>query len=177
MEPKLPKLLQIGIIVRSVDKAIENYEKMLGIGPWEIRDVSGEEPPFDDLVVNGKPCRKKLCKLAFCRVYGMEFELIEPICESPYSKWLEEHGPGIQHIAVVTEDSYDTILDTYQKEKGEGPWIRATGIGGMMDYSYLDFREEMGLIMECYRHLEPGKVGIPFDYKGVPAEEGQPELF
>ena len=95
-----------------------------------------------------------------------DITLIEPIAESPYSRWLVEHGPGLHHIAVDTEDDYDGILQSYQEEKGEKPWIRATGMNGLMDYSYLDFRKEMGLIMECYRNIEPGRTGIDPDYKG-----------
>ena len=166
MKTKIRKLLQIGIIVESVDEAVRNYEMILGTGPWEIKTVSGEDEPFRDLQIDGVSRPEKICKLAICKVFGMEIELIEPIAESPYSRWLVEHGPGLHHIAVDTEDDYDGILQSYQKEKGEKPWIRATGMNGLMDYSYLDFRKEMGLIMECYRNIEPGRTGIDPDYKG-----------
>lgn len=168
MKAHINKFLQIGIIVRSVDEAVKNYEDILGIGPWDISSVSGAEPPFTDLEIDGVPRSENICKLAICRMFGMEIELIEPIAESPYSEWLEEHGPGLHHIAVDTDESYDDLLDGYKKDIKPQPWIRATGMGGLMDYSYLDFREELGLIMECYRNFPPGKRGIDPDYDGTP---------
>lgn len=164
---EIQKLLQIGIIVRSVDKAVEYYHSVLGIdGPWDISEVSGEVPPFDDLVIDGVPRKEKICKLAICKAFGMEIELIEPIADSPYSRWLEEHGPGLHHIAITSKDSYEKILE----DNKDRIWIRATGIGGLMDYTYVDYREEMGLIMECYKNLAPGKTGWDKDNPGDPVE-------
>ena len=168
MKANINKFLQIGIIVRSVDDAVRHYEEDFGIGPWDISSVSGAEEPFTDLKVDGVPRQELICRLAICRRFGMEFELIEPVAESPYSKWLDEHGPGIHHIAVDTDESYDELLESYSGDGDRRPWIRATGIGGLMDYSYLDLREETGLIVECYRNLQPGKRGIDPDYDGTP---------
>ena len=168
MKATINKFLQVGIIVRSVDDAVRHYEEDFGIGPWDLSAVSGAEPPFTDLVVDGEPRQELICKLAICRRFGMEFELIEPVAESPYSRWLKEHGPGIHHIAVDTDETYDELLESYSGDECRKPWIRATGIGGLMDYSYLDLREEMGLIMECYRNFPPGKKGIDPDYDGTP---------
>jgi methylmalonyl-CoA/ethylmalonyl-CoA epimerase len=168
MKANINKFMQVGIIVRSVDDAVSHYEEDFGIGPWEISTVSGAEPPFTDLTVDGVPRNELICKLAICKRFGIEFELIEPVADSPYSRWLEEHGPGIHHIAVDTDESYDEILESYSGESGRKPWIRATGIGGLMDYSYLDLRDETGLIIECYRNIQPGKTGIEPDYEGTP---------
>ena len=170
MRANINRLLQIGIIVRSVDDAVKHYEEDFGIGPWEISTVSGETEPFTDLEVDGVPRREAICKLAICRRFGIEFELIEPIADSPYKASLDKHGPGIHHIAVDTDESYDEILESYSGEDNKKPWIRATGLGGLMDYAYLDLREEMGLIMECYRNMQPGKAGIEPDYEGVPVD-------
>lgn len=41
METEFKQLLQIGIIVRSVDKAVRYYEEMLGMGPWEVSYMRG----------------------------------------------------------------------------------------------------------------------------------------
>ena len=169
MKASINKFLQIGIIVRSVEDAVRHYEEYFDIGPWELSSVSGAEEPFTDLEIDGVPRNELICRLAICKRFGMEFELIEPVADSPYSRWLEEHGPGIHHIAIDTDESYDDILASYSNGGEREPWIRATGIGGLMDYSYLDLREETGLIMECYRNLQPGKSGIDPDYEGTPA--------
>ncbi len=166
MKPAFSKFLQIGIIVRNVDEAVKYYEETLGMGPWEVSFMSGENPPATDLTINGEARHDVISKMAFMHAYGFEFELIEPVGDSPYKKHLEEFGPGIHHIAVVTADQYDDVLKNYKEKTGRDPWIRGVGIGGMMDFSYLDYREEMGLIVETYRHLAPGKIGIDYNYPG-----------
>ena len=54
METEFKQLLQIGIIVRSVDKAVRYYEEMLGMGPWEVSYMRGDQPPTDDLRIDGR---------------------------------------------------------------------------------------------------------------------------
>ena len=171
MQPKYTKLLQIGILVRDLDAAVRHYEEELGIGPWEISYLTGDAPPMEDLAIDGVPRPEKVCKQAFVHIFGIELELIEPIAPSQYSRWLEEHGPGIHHIGVTMAEDYDEALRKYRERKGAEPWVRGTGLGGLMDFSYLDYREELGLIVECYRNIAPDRRGIPFDYQGVPADE------
>jgi methylmalonyl-CoA/ethylmalonyl-CoA epimerase len=162
MKPAFKQLLQIGIIVRDVDASVQKFETELGMGPWEVSNMSNEGHTAD-LKIDGIPFTGQVSKMAFLRRYGMEFELIEPIGDTSYRNWLEEHGPGIHHIAVVTEDSYDEVLEKYQKCKGEKPWIRGQAMDNLMDFSYLDLREDIGLIVECYRNIAPGRPAIDYD--------------
>lgn len=162
MKPAFKQLLQIGIIVRDVDASVKKFEEDFGMGPWDVSFMSNEGP-CQDLTIDGNPFDGKVSKMAFLHCYGMEFELIEPIGETPYKQWLEEHGPGIHHIAVVTADDYDTVLDKYRTQKGKEPWIRGQGMNNLMDFSYLDYREELGLIVECYRNIAPGRPALDYD--------------
>lgn len=162
MKPAFKKLMQIGIIVRNVDASVQCFEEKLGMGPWEVSPMCNEGDRAD-LTINGVPFDGTVSKMAFLRAYGIELELIEPIGDTPYKKWLEEHGPGIHHIAVVTEEGYDTILENYREQKGKEPWIRGQAMNNRMDFSYLDLREELGLIVECYRNIAPGRPSIDYD--------------
>ena len=162
MEAEFKQLLQIGIIVRSVDKAVRYYEEMLGMGPWEVSYMRGDQPPTDDLRIDGKREPGIVSRLAFLKAYGMEIELIEPIGDSAFKTWLEQHGPGIHHIAAVTNTPYEELLEKYKKETGKAPWIRGQGIGGLMDYSFLDFREETGLIVEGYKNILPDRPRLDY---------------
>ena len=164
MKPAFKQLLQIGIIVRDVDTSVKNFEEKLGMGPWEVSYMCNEGP-CEDLKIDGKPFKGKVSKMAFLHRYGLEFELIEPIGDTPYKEWLDEHGPGIHHIAVVTEDQYDDVLAKYREEKGSEPWIRGQAMNNLMDFSYLDLREDLGLIVECYRNIAPGRPAIDYDPK------------
>jgi methylmalonyl-CoA/ethylmalonyl-CoA epimerase len=162
MKPAFKQLLQIGIIVRDVDAAVKKFEEDFGMGPWDVSFMSNEGH-CADLKIDGKLYDGKVSKMAFLRRYGMELELIEPIGDTPYKQWLLEHGPGIHHIAVVTEDDYDTVLNKYRATKGKEPWIRGQAMNNLMDFSYLDYREELGLIVECYRNIAPGRPALDYD--------------
>lgn len=167
MTPEFKRFMQLGIIVRNVDEAVKNYEA-IGMGPWDVTVMRNDQPPFDDLTFDGKelPVKGPVLKTAMLTCYGFEIELIEPIAETAYKKWLDEHGPGLHHVAFDTKTPYGKLLEESKEKTGKEPWVRGQGIHGMMDFSYLDFREELGLIIECYHALSPGKPAIPYDMKG-----------
>lgn len=166
MKSQLKGLMQIGIIVKDVDQAVKNYEAM-GVGPWDISVMDTSHPPFDDLTFNGEKAGDgPIIKVAMFNGFGTEFELIEPIADSVYKTWLEEHGPGIHHLAFDMEGNYSENLAEHKALTGKEPWVRGQGIGGLMDYSYLDMRDETGLIVESYKSLQPDKPILTKDFKG-----------
>ncbi len=171
MQSKYTNLMQIGIIVRDVDASVKYYEDVLGIGPWEISWLSGEEGAMAGLTIDGKPREDRVCKLAITNIFGIELELVEPVGPSQYMDWLNEHGPGLHHVGVTIDGDYDQLLAEHKDKQGRDPWIRGVAFGGLMDFSYLDFREETGLIVECYRNIAPGRKGVAADYEGVLIEE------
>ncbi|WP_432739896.1 VOC family protein [Ligilactobacillus agilis] len=161
MDTKLAGLMQIGIIVRDLDEAVANYEK-LGVGPWEISGLDNSKPPFEDLTFDGeKPTTKGLqIKTAMMQAYGMEIELIEPVAEdTPFMRHLKEHGPGLHHLAFNIDGKYQDFIN------GEKLWIRAQGVHGEMDFSYVDLREKLGLIVECYSKIQGKKAVLDFAKK------------
>lgn len=164
MEPTFQRLMQIGILVRDLDSAVEHYQAM-GIGPWEIWDMRNDQPPFDDLTFHGKELPEKgvVLRTAMAHCYGLELELIEPVMDTVYKQWLEEHGPGIHHLAFDLKDPYEEVLAQCKAKTDKEPWVRGKAIHGQVDFSYLDLREEMGLIVECYKSLQPGKPALPYD--------------
>lgn len=156
MNAQFKKLLQIGIIVEDVEAAVKNYEELFGIGPWRMGALDTEQ--FPEMLFDGKSVEMKT-KCAFCSVYGMEIELIQPISPSAYKTWLDEHGPGIHHIAVLTRDPFDKFIDQYKEITGKDLWLRGEERNIGMDFAYVDLRKELGLICELYnedRSQQPG---------------------
>jgi len=156
MESKIKKLLQIGVIVNNLEEAIKNYEEHLGIGPWHTGRLNTEKMP--KLQVDGAETDLDF-KMAMCHCFGLEIELIEPVSNSAYAKWLEEHGPGIHHIAVMTHDSFKDVITDYKEWTGKDPWIWAKDTGAPegrnLEFAYLDLREQLGLFVEVYpEHVE-----------------------
>lgn len=160
-EPQFQRLLQIGIIVRDVDAAVEKFEQDYGFDPWEITVMDSNVPPFDEMLINGER-QEFVIKAAMCSCFGMEIELIEPVSDSPYQTWLEEHGPGLHHLAFTTKDEYQKLLSDYQAATGKEPWIRGECPAIGMDFAYLDFTEELGFIAEVYGTDQSEKPGHDF---------------
>ena len=126
MEAQFKALMQIGIIVKNLEEAVKQDETM-GIGPWEISAMNNTIPPFDDLKFDGKELETKgdIIKTAMITCFGLELELIEPVApETAYYKWLEEHGPGIHHVAFDVRDDYETFLKNSEEMTGKAPWVR-----------------------------------------------------
>jgi hypothetical protein len=55
---KIGEIIQIGIIVRDLQKAVDNYWSTLGIGPWQI--VKMEPPILTDVTLRGKPVKASM---------------------------------------------------------------------------------------------------------------------
>lgn len=161
MKPEFKQLIQIGIVVRDVQEAVRCYEDEFGMGPWLLDEMHRGLPHFSDLEIDGKPGDLEI-KTAFLKAYGMEIELIEPVSDSAYKTWLNEHGPGVHHLWVGTEDDYDAFLEKTEKLTGKKPWIRGKAKNIGMDFAYVDLREKMGLIVEVARTVRDGCTTIDY---------------
>ncbi len=78
----------IGIAVKSLDAAVEMYERALG-----LRCLRREEVP------------EQQARMAFFDAGGTHIELLEPTGDDgPIARFLERHGEGIHHLAFETDD-------------------------------------------------------------------------
>ncbi|HEY3094673.1 MAG TPA: methylmalonyl-CoA epimerase [Nitrososphaera sp.] len=78
----------IAIAVKSVEEALKNYQKILNVNHVEI-----EEVPIEKV------------KVAMLMLQDTRIELMEPTGpDSPISKFLQERGEGIHHIAITADD-------------------------------------------------------------------------
>jgi len=90
---ELKTLDHIGIHVKNIEKVMEVWEKMFGIGPWTIREMKFTAPDGKNLPV----------KLAFAySKNGVEYELIQP--PEGYTQWMDYHGEGLQHWGFFVDD-------------------------------------------------------------------------
>ena len=156
MNSQFKKLLQLGIIVNDVEATAKRYEEEYGMGPWKYGRVSSDNMP--GLHIDGKPGVLDF-KVAFCHCFGLEIELVQPVSESAYSKWLAEHGPGLHHIAVMTKDPFKEVISEHKRLTGKDPWIWAKDTGAPegrnLEFAYLDLVSELGLFVEIYpEHVE-----------------------
>ena len=104
IEPKIKigEIRQIGIVVRDLQKAVDNYWATLGIGPWQI--VRMEPPILRDVTLRGKSVEASMLA-AIAESGSIQLELIQPL-EGPsiWKEFLEERGEGLHHIQPLAQD-------------------------------------------------------------------------
>ena len=135
----LPDMSQIGIVVKDLDKTLEYYEKILGLGPFVELKI-----PYSDKYYKGKPA-DFFFRFGFCSLGPVELEVIEPVTPPTiYHDFLEEKGEGIHHIGFDVEDM-DEIISRCKELGIDVLQIGRTPVGG---FAYLNTEKTGGVIFE-----------------------------
>jgi methylmalonyl-CoA/ethylmalonyl-CoA epimerase len=136
--------LQIGIVVRDLDRAMETYHDRYGIGPWEVFDMGPET--VADLEKDERPV-DHVMRVATAMVGEVQWELIEPVSgPNIYSEWMEQHGEGLHHLGLGVPDYADT-LDSVRRQ---GKKILQSGNLQGAKYAYLPTGGDLGFITEVF---------------------------
>jgi methylmalonyl-CoA/ethylmalonyl-CoA epimerase len=142
---ELPPPYQIGVVVADMDKAVEYYSTIFGVGPFTIYEFMPEKQ-----WVLEKPSSFKL-QLGKAIWGNLELELIQPLeGESPHKEFLEKYGGGLQHLGFLIHN-YDEMFNKFKKT-GFKPLTRAETYvetyGGYLKACYFDTRRVGGVIFE-----------------------------
>ena len=87
------KVDHIGIVVRSIEEALQVYEDALGLPLSEIVEVADQQ-----------------AQVAFLPIGESNIELVEPISnDTGIARFLEKRGEGIHHICIEVEDIQATL--------------------------------------------------------------------
>ncbi|RPI99230.1 MAG: hypothetical protein EHM36_16305 [Deltaproteobacteria bacterium] len=142
---RLGKMGQVGCVVRNLQKAITNYEEVLGIGPFAILEFKPEKS-----FVRGRGDKVHF-KIGIAPLTpDLSLELLEVAAGEPYHKdFLEKHGEGIQHLGFFTDD-YDGVLMRAEKLSILVLMSAETDVPGMghVRAAYLDTSEKIGFLVE-----------------------------
>ena len=137
---------QIAVVCRDVHATMEAYTKLLGWGPWHV--YRHEPPRLHDTVVHGKAVGYTMLG-AETHVGDVGFEFLQPL-EGPsiYKEWLEQHGEGLHHIAVMLRDVEEsTVLKRKFAEVGADV-LMGGHIGESIEFFYLDTEPSLKIILE-----------------------------
>jgi methylmalonyl-CoA/ethylmalonyl-CoA epimerase len=89
---------QIGVVVRDLERAMEQYRQLLGLGPFLQISTSyrGRYRDWEGMIAN---------RNAFTRWGEVYLEMVEPgIGEGNAREWLETRGEGIFHLGYAVDD-------------------------------------------------------------------------
>ena len=113
---KVTQIQQVCIVVNDLQKTVENFWNLLGIGPWAIYPFGS--PVIPDLKYYGKPAWGRY-KGAVAQVGPIELELFETLeGASVYQDWIDEHGEGLHHLKFLVEDLDVARVEKVMAEQG-----------------------------------------------------------
>ena len=102
----------LGIVVRDLDAACARYTEFLQVPRWHFTEVEREGLPTNPATAGAKGRQR----IAFGRVPGATFELIQPVeGKSVFSLYLQERGEGLQHLGVWTPDVQQAVRESVAK--------------------------------------------------------------
>lgn len=137
-------VVQIGIVVQSVDAAVKNYATLLGITDWNINHVDTDHGKGRNFRVDGKEVAVK-AKIAWAQVGDIELELIEPQDDSSiYAEYLGSNGPGVHHLMFGTNDYQHSVEEIHR----HGVENSVTGELQATEFRLFDTRQLLGTICE-----------------------------
>jgi methylmalonyl-CoA/ethylmalonyl-CoA epimerase len=146
------RIMQIGYVVKDVEKSVAEYSKLLGIGPWDIYTFCA--PDLRDAIYRGKPIDHKFI-IALVWNRTTQLELIQPLVGTNiYTEFLNRRGDGLHHIKEWVDDCQKE-LEEYRKR---GIDAIQSGKFDEDEHYYLDTESIFGFVYEIGNN---GKIRPP----------------
>jgi catechol 2,3-dioxygenase-like lactoylglutathione lyase family enzyme len=159
---------QVAILVKDLDKAVENYWTMFGIGPWHFYTYG--KPLVRQMSYHGGPAEYKM-RIALSQIGPLRIELIEAKeGDSIYADFIKDHGYGVHHLGILVDDMKNALAQTNSAglnmiQDGSG-----FGLDGDGHYAYLDTEEALGVTLEFIQRpkarVKPEKIYPPDSEQG-----------
>ncbi len=162
MKPLLQRLLQVGFVVRNLDQALEVFTHQLGAGPFlnlKFGSVEGD-PAFcdgaisiDDFRLDGRYLGTYGIRMGAMHFGGIQLELIQPMQNrSLFRQYLDQHGPGAQHLAVESTESFVCTLG--RMAAAGNPIGSLAKVDHLEDCAFVRHTEPLGIALELYQRPE-----------------------
>lgn len=139
-----PRLVQVAIVVRDLEKALERFTALLGTGHTPIK----ESPPraSSRMEYRGTPSEARVRMAFFTVGDGVRLEVMQPIDDEPsvWKEHLDKYGEGLHHVAFEVPDMGRSVLSF--KDLGV-PMIQSGEFPGG-GYSYVDTLRDLHFRIE-----------------------------
>jgi catechol 2,3-dioxygenase-like lactoylglutathione lyase family enzyme len=143
-EPALgtDRVMQIGIVVRDIEKTAAAWSRILGLPMPEIRTTDPVDKAQTEYEGEPTPAR---ARLAFFHMGQVDIELIEPIDgPSTWKDQLDAGGDSLHHIAFVVDGMGERLAHLAEHDI---PLVqRGEYTGGR--YAYVDATRQLGTVLE-----------------------------
>lgn len=119
---KVGPIAHIGLVVEDCHKAMAFYSRVFGI-EFGVDDYDMSTARFFN--VEGKPAKARF-RAAFGQAGSVAIELVQVLeGETPHTKFLREHGEGLQHLCFQVDDMETTMAA-----------LNAEGFRAILDYEF-----------------------------------------
>jgi hypothetical protein len=161
----LKDVAQICIIVPDLERAVEHFWRVFGVGPWHFYTYG--KPLVKRMTRHGEPTEYSM-RVALSHIGSLRVELIEPLeGDTVYREFVQKHGYGVHHLGVLTDD----MAGSLERAEAAGLEMTQDGAGFGPDddghYAYLDTERLIGTTIELIerprRRHPPEKVYPPDD--------------
>jgi 4-hydroxyphenylpyruvate dioxygenase-like putative hemolysin len=143
-EPLFTETLQVALVVRDLESAMETYVSAYGIGPWDIYEFNPDT--VRDMREEGHSVERSW-RLAIARVGQVQWELVQPLDdESVYARFLATNGPGVHHVGVGVRSYDGTIAELAER----GHEVLLGGEYQGISFAYLSTDGDLGVITEIF---------------------------
>jgi len=155
---KVKEIHHLAVAVKDMQKSMENYWNILGIGPWMV--FPWESPTVYDRKYYGKQSPSGRDRIALAQVGNVMLELVQSLeGDSIYKDFLKEHGEGLHHCGILVDD-----VDGAAAMLGEQgfPSIQSGHFGAAeygCGFNYVDTSRSLGAFWEPV-HLDDN---VPLD--------------
>ena len=154
---------QLGFVVEDLDKAVESWWTLLGVGPWHFYTYGA--PLVKRMEYRGKPARYRM-RIALSNIGPLRIELIQPLeGDSVYAEFVKAHGYGIHHLGLLVKDMKESL----DQAAAAGLPMTMDGAGFGRDgdghYAYLDTENLLATTLELIQRpagrVPPEKIYPP----------------
>ncbi len=136
------KKIQIGIVVKDLDKSLKQFQEVLEIGPWDIYKYAS--PEMKEITYRGKPADWSILA-AFTWLGNTQIEIIQPLKgPSIYYEHLEKKGEGLHHFKDYVDDCHEVV----EEFKKKGISVTQSGRFGEGEFYYFDTEPILGITYE-----------------------------
>jgi catechol 2,3-dioxygenase-like lactoylglutathione lyase family enzyme len=145
-------IAQVAIVVENLEKTVENYWKLFGIGNWHFYTYG--KPLVKRMTYHGEPSEYKM-RVALSHLGPVRIELIEmQEGNTVYADFVKEHGYGVHHFGVLVDNMETAIAQA----EAAGLTMTQDGAGFGRDgdghYAYLDTEGKIGVTIELIERPE-----------------------
>ena len=139
-------IAQIALVVEDLDKTVERYWQVFGMGPWHF--YTYQRPLLNMSRYHGQDVDNSL-RIALGYFGPTRMELIE-IKKGPslQEDFIKDHGFGVQHLGILVDDMASALEEA--RENGFKVIQEGSGFGpdGDGHYAYLNTEDEFGITYE-----------------------------